>query len=186
MPDSAQPEAQPEPGPATGPRRDRRGDGRPEQARPRDRTGRPLPYGTTGVPLIEDHDPQSVEEALALGIELWEQGRYFEAHECLEDVWHAATAADADLWQGVIQIAVAGVHLQRGNPSGARSLLERASERLTAYPDGHHGIAVQAAVDRCRTLMAALDAGTACDRLEVGGFPAVPGKQPLLGEVPRD
>lgn len=175
MPDTLEPE----------PTRDRRDDGRPEQARPRDRTGRPLPYGTTGVPLIEDHDPATPEEALALGRQLWAEQRFFEAHECLEVVWHAAQQQDADLWQGVIQIAVAGVHLQRRNPSGARSLLERASDRLAAYPDGHHGIAVAAAVGRCRELMAALDAGAVPERLEVGDFPAVAGGEPTIGGVDR-
>ncbi len=164
--------------------RDRREDGRPEQTRPRDRTGRPLPYGTTGIPLIEEHEPGSVEEALELGMELWSQQRFFEAHECLEHVWHAASTADADLWQGVIQIAVAGVHLQRANPSGARALLQRASERLTPYPDGHHGIAVAAAVARCDALLGELDRHTACEALEVGAFPALPGVRPRLEGAP--
>jgi uncharacterized protein len=156
-------------------RRDRREDGRPEQARPRDRTGRPLPYGTTGVPLTEEHEPTDVEHALALGVDLWGQQRFFEAHECLEFVWHAAPVDDADLWQGVIQIAVAGVHLQRGNPGGARTLLDRAADRLVRYPEVHRGIDVAAAVTRCRDLVAALDAGTDPATLSVGGFPATAG-----------
>jgi len=154
--------------------RDRRGDGRPEQARPRDRTGRPLPYGTTGVPLTEEHDPRDVEHALALGIGLWGEQRFFEAHECLEHVWHAAPLEDADLWQSVIQIAVAGVHLQRGNPSGARALLVRSAERCAGYPDAHRGIDVTAAVARCHALVRALDGGAPADTLEVGSFPATP------------
>jgi len=158
-----------------GSRRDRRDDGRPEQARPRDRTGRPLPYGTTGVPLTEEHEPTDVEHALALGVDLWRQERYFEAHECLEYVWHAAPVDDTDLWQGVIQIAVAGVHLQRDNPGGARTLLERAAGRLSRYPEVHRGIDVAGALERCRRLIDALDAGADPATLDVGGFPATPG-----------
>ena len=130
--------------------RDRRLDGRPEQRRPRDRTGRPLPYGTTDRPLAEDHAPTTVEAALELGARLWNQDRFFEAHECLEHVWHAAPEADRDLWQGVIQVAVAGVHLQRGNPAGAAALLERAADRLADYPAEHRGIATAATVAVCR------------------------------------
>lgn len=152
--------------------RDRRGDGRPEQARPRDRTGRPLPYDTSGVALTEDHEPENVEQALALGIELWDQQRFFESHECLEHVWHAAPPADADLWQGVIQIAVAGVHLQRGNPSGAATLLDRAAARLAGYPDGHRGIDVAGASRRCRELLASLEASADTSGLTIGVFPA--------------
>ncbi len=159
---------------STGQSRDRRDDGRPEQARPRDRTGRPLPYDTTGVPLTEEHVPRDVEDALALGVGLWGERRYFEAHECLEHVWHAAPLEDADLWQSVIQIAVAGVHLQRGNPSGARALLVRSAERFTGYPDVHRGIDVLAAVARCHELVRALDGGAPADGLDVGPFPAIP------------
>jgi uncharacterized protein len=155
--------------------RDRRPDGRPEQARPRDRTGRPLPYGTTDVPLIEDHDPATVEEALALGVALWDEERFFEAHECLEAVWHASPEDDRDLWQGVIQVAVSCVHHQRGNLDGAVALLGRARERLTPYPDVHRGIDVDQLRVFCDGAAAALrDAGAV---IEVGypRFPAMDG-----------
>ncbi|MEX2549455.1 MAG: DUF309 domain-containing protein [Nitriliruptoraceae bacterium] len=157
------------------PSRDRRDDGRPEQARPRDRTGRPLPYEATGVALIEDHEPASVEAALELGIRLWEEERFFESHECLEHVWHASPADDADLWQGVIQMAVAGVHLQRDNPSGATALLRRACERLSSYPDEHRGVAVTTAVARCSVLSAALERGEDPASVVIGRFPAAAG-----------
>jgi uncharacterized protein len=151
--------------------RDRRPDGRPEQARPRDRTGRPLPYGTTDVPLIEDHDPATVEEALALGVALWDEERFFEAHECLEAVWHAAPEDDRDFWQGVIQVAVSCVHHQRGNLDGAIALLGRARERLTPYPDVHRGVDVDQLRVFCDGAAAALrDAGAV---IEVG-FPRFP------------
>jgi len=164
------------------PTRDRRDDGRPEQSRPRDRTGRPLPYDTSGVPLIEDHAPESVEEALMLGVELWGEERYFEAHECLEHVWHASPTDDADLWQGVIQMAVAGVHLQRENPSGAAALLERARTRLSAYPDEHRGIAVTTAVARCSVLHGALARGADPRTQRIGPFPAGPAGPSFVGD----
>lgn len=154
-----------------GDERDRRDDGRPEQARPRDLTGRPLPYGTEGVPLAEEHEPSTVEEALRLGTALWDEGRFFEAHECLEHVWHAAPDDDRDLWQGVIQIAVAGVHLQRGNPSGAAALLDRAAQRLARYPDTHRGIDVAGARRRCARDAAAIRGG-ATHAVRIAGFPA--------------
>jgi uncharacterized protein len=152
--------------------RDRREDGRPEQARPRDRTGRPLPYGTTGVPLAEDHDVDTVEEALELGVRLWDEGRLFEAHECLEAVWHAAPEQDRDLWQGVIQVAVAGVHCQRGNPAGAAALFERAGERLAGYPEQHRGIDVAALRAVCAAGAAALRDGAPVEDVRIPPFPA--------------
>lgn len=154
--------------------RDRRDDGRPEQARPRDRTGRPLPYGTAGVQLADEHEPSTVEEALALGASLWDEQRYFEAHECLESVWHAAPEDDEDLWQGVIQVAVAGVHLQRGNPVGAATLLERAGRRLGSYPERHRGIEVADLRSFCATAAETVRSGDA-DTVVVPRFPAADG-----------
>ena len=122
------------------PSRDRRDDGRPEQARPRDRTGRPLPYGSTGVATVEAAEPATVEEALVLGISRWDAQRYFEAHELLEHAWKHADGPDRELWKGVIQVAVAGVHLQRGNPAGAERLLERSLGRLAPLPDVARGV----------------------------------------------
>ena len=155
---------------AAGTRRDRRGDGRPEQARPRDRTGRPLPYDTTEVLLAEEHHPTSVEEALELGVRLWGDQRYFEAHECLEEVWHAAPAEDADLWQGVIQVAVASVHVQRANPDGAVALFRRAAERLQGYPRTYRGIDLATAIETCEH---------AATQIETGGLDAAPPLPPF-------
>ncbi len=152
--------------------RDRDDLGRPQQTRPRDRTGRPLPRGTTGVATTEDHQPATVGEALDLGRRLWGEERFFEAHECLEFVWHAVGEDDANLWQGVIQIAVAAVHLQRGNPAGAITLLERSVRRLTGLPDVHHGIAVRDTVVACERLRTRLVAGERVAASDVPGFPA--------------
>jgi uncharacterized protein len=145
--------------------RDRRADGRPENARPRDLTGRPLPYDTTETELLEEWEYDTVEQALAIGVRLWDEQRYFEAHECLEDVWHAAPDADRDFWQGVIQVAVAGVHHQRGNPTGAAALLDRAREKLERFPGVHRG------VDAARLCRHARDAAARARETGEAGLP---------------
>ena len=153
--------------------RDRRADGRPEQERPRDRTGRPLPYGTSDVPLVERIDPATVEQALELGVQRWDDRRYFECHEFLEFAWKQGPEPDRDLWKGVIQVAVAGVHLQRDNPIGARRLLDRALGRLSGQPPVHRGIDVDRLRGIAEAALARLDAG---DRPEAdwGAFPSCP------------
>ena len=153
------------------PARERRADGRPEQSRPRDRTGRPLRSGTVDVALIEAVEPATVEEALALGVERWDTQRYFEAHELLEHAWKLGPDADRDLWKGVIQVAVAGVHLQRGNRIGARRLLDRALERLAGVPDTTRGIDVAALRRTASAARSVLDAGGVPDA-DWGPFPS--------------
>src|SRR4051812_12370144 len=91
--------------------RDRDPGGRPRQARPRDMTGRPLPYGD---PRAVDPVPEvrrSPAEALRLAQDLLDSGRAFSAHEVVEAAWKAAPAAERDLWQGLAQICVGITHL---------------------------------------------------------------------------
>lgn len=102
------------------------------------------------VELTEEHDPATLDEALALGVRLWGQQRYFEAHECLEHVWHQAAAPDREFWKGVIQVAVGAVHVQRDNPDGAVTLWNRAAGYLSPYPSPHHGVDTAALRDRAR------------------------------------
>ncbi len=150
--------------------RDRRDDGRPEQARPRDRTGRPLPYGTVGVATTEPFEPLDVAAALELGAARWAQQRYFEAHELLEVVWKAASGPERELWKGVIQIAVACVHVQRGNLVGAQRLVTRGLRRLEAFPDHHRDLDVAEVGEQGRTLAARIAAGEQVD-VDLGPLP---------------
>jgi hypothetical protein len=122
--------------------RDRNAWGRAENARPRDRLGRPLPYDSDETELAEEFEHHIVEDALDTAIQLWDDERYFEAHECLEDVWHHAAAEDRDFWQGVVQVAVTCCHDQRGNHKGARVMAAKALDRLAGYPSQHRGIDV--------------------------------------------
>ena len=114
--------------------RDRDGAGRPEQARPRDDLGRPLPYGSPGVEPVSLHD-RSVEETVNDALALVEAGRAFSAHEVLELRWKSGPADERDLWQGLAQLCVALVHHGRGNPQSARRLADRAAARLAAYAE---------------------------------------------------
>jgi hypothetical protein len=69
-------------------------------------------------------------EEYARGLALFNQGKFFDAHEVLEDVWRAAPASQKKFLQGVVQIAVAFHHYSTGNRLGMRSVLERAIRNL--------------------------------------------------------
>jgi uncharacterized protein len=155
------------------PDRDRNEYGRAENQRPRDRTGRPLPYDTTETALAEDFEYDTADEALATGVALWDQHRFFEAHECLEDVWHHAGEDDREFFKGVIQVAVGCVHHQRGNATGAATLWRRAAGRLDAYPDTHHGIDAARLVAFCRRSAAAVEHAGHAVPTAYPAFPAV-------------
>jgi uncharacterized protein len=120
-------------------------DREPSHTRPRDRFGRPLPRDAPDEMATREEPEEvvsSVEEALHRATALYDDQRFFEAHEFLEYIWKsdAVAAADRDFWKGVTQVAVACCHTQRGNAVGALTLLDRAVEYLAPYPSPHRGI----------------------------------------------
>src|SRR5690349_20844952 len=52
-------------------------------------------------------------ESLREGIELFNQERFWESHEVLEDIWHPATGVERDIIQGLILTGAALVHYQK-------------------------------------------------------------------------
>lgn len=78
------------------------------------------------------HDPRWGFPAAvaALGIRLFNQHRYFEAHEALEVVWLREHGERKALLHGLIQIAAAFHHYSRANLLGFRSLMLKGSQKL--------------------------------------------------------
>ncbi len=140
--------------------RDRDESGRPRSARPRDSLGRPLPPGSAGTPRIPDDLELAPAETLAYAQDLLDRGLAFSAHEVLEAAWKHGPDDERTLWQGLAQLAVGITHAQRGNVTGATSLLRSASARL-AHADrpGRHGIDVAGVVDFADALIDDLAAG---------------------------
>lgn len=69
-------------------------------------------------------------ETLQEGIDLFNQERFWEAHEVLEEIWHSATGVDRDIIQGLILTAAALVHYQKNEKTVCVSILGRAMEKL--------------------------------------------------------
>jgi hypothetical protein len=73
-------------------------------------------------------------EGFRRGAELWNRGRYWEAHEAWEAPWRAAGrhSAAGRFLQGLILLAAAGVKRQGGAQAVARRLAARGARRLRA------------------------------------------------------
>lgn len=145
--------------------RDRDEAGRPKNARPRDSLGRPLARGAEAG-LGPEPGPRTAEEALERGIEHFNAGRFFEAHEAWEFGWHPAPPPERDFWQGLIQVAVGFTHFQRDNAGGAATLLARGARRLDAYGDVHEGVPVAEIAAAARAAAAAIERDGGGARLE--------------------
>lgn len=76
------------------------------------------------------------------GIDLFNAGQFFECHEAWEYVWNRSKGDDKVAIQGLIQAAVAILHLERGNREGAESLYAKARAKLDPLADNFRQVAI--------------------------------------------
>jgi predicted metal-dependent hydrolase len=68
------------------------------------------------------------------GVALFNDGRFFECHEALEEVWLKSAGGERAFLHALIQAAAALHHFRQGNDKGARSVYERARRKLENGP----------------------------------------------------
>ena len=101
----------------------------------------------------------------------WNEQRYYEAHDVLEQLWLNTESADSDFFKGLIQAAGAFVHLQKRfeYPSHAKHsrrlppavrLFRLAQRNLANFAPWHHALDVAAL---CQLLSRYADAIVASD-----------------------
>lgn len=74
------------------------------------------------------------------GLIEFNKGEYFEQHEHLEAAWVAELRPIRALYQGILQVGVAFLQIQRGNWEGALKMFRRGLPRLRTLPPVCQGI----------------------------------------------
>jgi hypothetical protein len=78
----------------------------------------------------------------AQGLRLFNEGKYFEAHEALEVAWLEEKGKVRDLYRGILQVGVEYLHITRRNYNGAVKLYKRSQRWLKDWPAVCRGIYV--------------------------------------------
>lgn len=93
------------------------------------------------------------EQAIKKAIQLFNEEKYWGAHEVLEGIWKSATGREKDILNGIILVAAAFVHDEKDEPDVCLSILRRASEKLAGGSGGiYHGIDI----DRMASLVSSM------------------------------
>jgi len=101
-------------------------------------------------------DDRETREALRQWVELFNAGRYFEAHEVLELPWLREVEPRKTLLKGLIHAAVALYHYGRGNGHGARVKYASCARYLEPYRPRCEGVDVEALLRDLEAFFAAL------------------------------
>ncbi len=84
----------------------------------------------------------SLAPAARAGIEAYNEGRFYDAHEDLELAWQAEPGPARDLYRAILQVAVACYQIRRGNYNGALKMLLRVQQWLQPLPPRCQGVDV--------------------------------------------
>ena len=95
-------------------------------------------------------DPDLDGTRFRRGVDQFNRGEYWHAHESWEGEWLATTGDRAQLLQGLIQLAAACYHVQKGRPRNAEKLRGISLRRLSSLPDGFGGVNLGELCDEVR------------------------------------
>ncbi len=92
---------------------------------------------------LEETCQEPLSHYAVRGLEQFNRGEYFEAHDSLELAWMEDTSPGRDLYRAVLQVAVAYYQIGRGNYNGAAKMFLRMRKWLGPLPGTCRGINVQ-------------------------------------------
>ena len=112
-----------------------------------------------------------MDPLLARGIELFNRGEFFEAHEVWEETWTPERGPRRVFLQALIHVTVGAYHATRGNPEGAMRQLRKALRKLEPYLPEYEGVNTARLNDDTRRLLGVIEGGAAVaayPRIEAG------------------
>ncbi len=77
----------------------------------------------------------AADPRLREAVDQFNQGDWYASHDGFEALWHETLEPDRTVLQGILQIAVAHLHRERGNLRGATMLLGEGLGRLSPCGD---------------------------------------------------
>jgi len=102
----------------------------------------------------------AVRPLLAEGVELFNSGRYWDAHEAWEREWTPdRRGPDSGFYKGLIQVAAGCLHYTRRNRRGAINKWRSGAAYLRPYLPAHNGLALGPLVDAVDGFLAAMSDG---------------------------
>ena len=78
-----------------------------------------------------------------IGMKLFNSGQWYKSHDVFEEIWHETGGPERQILQGILQVAVAQVHLENNNINGATILYGEALGRLKRFHLGNFGLDIE-------------------------------------------
>jgi len=79
---------------------------------------------------MREEDIKSFEDDFFIALNLFNNQKWYEAHDAFEDIWNTLDGDERQIIQGILQVSVSQFHLSKGNLNGATILLGEGLGRI--------------------------------------------------------
>ena len=79
---------------------------------------------------MNDLTSKRFKQSLKEAIDLFNNQKWYEAHDAFEDIWNDLVGDERQIVQGILQVSVSQFHLNKGNLNGAMILLGEGLGRI--------------------------------------------------------
>ena len=79
---------------------------------------------------MKEDDIKSFEDNFFDALNLFNNQKWYEAHDAFEDIWNTLNGDERQVIQGILQVSVSQFHLSKGNLNGATILLGEGLGRI--------------------------------------------------------
>ena len=94
--------------------------------------------------LIDKQDDLFIYDSrFEIGMKLFNSCQWYKSHDVFEEIWHETGGPERQLIQGILQVAVAQVHLENRNSNGAMILYGEALGRLKRFHLANFGLDIE-------------------------------------------
>ena len=79
---------------------------------------------------MDDMTAKDFHNSLDEALDLFNNQKWYEAHDAFEDIWNGLFGDERQIIQGILQVSVSQFHLSKGNLNGAMILLGEGLGRI--------------------------------------------------------
>ena len=96
---------------------------------------------------------KSFEDDFLNALNLFNNQKWYEAHDAFEDIWNTLNGDERQVIQGILQVSVSQFHLSKGNLNGATILLGEGLGRIKNRTNINLGIDLESFCKRLEELL---------------------------------
>ena len=108
-------------------------------------------------------DVVSSEDNFVYALNLFNNQKWYEAHDAFEDIWNTLDGDERQIIQGILQVSVSQFHLSKGNYNGATILLGEGLGRIKNRTNINLGIDLETLCKCLEELLKKLQYGEELD-----------------------